>query len=243
MVWQQSWFDRFYRSQPGWTDGTADFHDLCRSCIPSGGRVLEIGAGPTNRTSEFLSTFGELYGVDVSEEVLGNKFLAKAAVATGDHYPFADASFDVAVSNYVVEHVEDPVSHLAEIRRVLKPGGFYVFRTPNLWHYVALVARLTSHRFHLKVANRLRTNGPDHHDPWPTVYAMNTRRRVAALAREAGLQVRSLQMVEKEPSYGMYARPLFLTFMAYERVVNASPRLEDLRSNIFAVLKKPAAAS
>jgi hypothetical protein len=47
-------------------------------------------------------------------------------------------------------------------------------------------------------------------------------------------------MIEKEPSYGMCARPLFLAFMAYERLVNASEQLADLRANIIGVLRKPA---
>jgi hypothetical protein len=57
-------------------------------------------------------------------------------------------------------------------------------------------------------------------------------------ARRAGLEVESLEMVEKEPSYGMFARPLFLAFMAYERIVNASGRLAGLRANMFVVLRK-----
>jgi hypothetical protein len=54
------------------------------------------------------------------------------------------------------------------------------------------------------------------------------------------LEVESLEMVEKEPSYGMLARPLFLAFMAYERLVNASDRFAPLRANIFVVLRKKA---
>jgi hypothetical protein len=44
-------------------------------------------------------------------------------------------------------------------------------------------------------------------------------------------------MVEKEPTYGMAARPLFLAFMAYERLVNASSRLAPLRANMFVALR------
>jgi hypothetical protein len=44
--------------------------------------------------------------------------------------------------------------------------------------------------------------------------------------------------VEKEPLYGLYARPLFLSFMVYERLVNATERLGFLRSTLFAVLRK-----
>ena len=240
MTWQQAWTSRFYRSRPGWTDGTVEFFSLCRINLPRGGRILEVGAGPTNATSEFLASLGEVHGVDVSPEVHGNRHLASASLIERGRYPFPDASFDGVVSNYVVEHVEDPRSHLSEIARILRPGGRYVFRTPNLFHYVAIVSRLTSHGAHKLIANRLRDLPADSHEPWPTVYAMNTPTAVERHALSAGFAVESLALIEKEPSYGMYARPLFLAFMAYERIVNATDRLAWLRSNMFVVLRKAA---
>jgi SAM-dependent methyltransferase len=243
MSWQEGWLDRYYRSRPGWCDGTTLFHEsLCRVHVPHGARILEIGAGPTNATSRFLATLGELHGIDVSEEVRGNAHLASSGIIKDGRFPFPDESFDFAVSNFVVEHVDDAVVHLSEVRRVLKPGAHYAFRTPNLWHYVALASRFTSHRVHVLLANRLRGLDPSHHDPWPTVYAMNTPEAVRRAAASVGLDVARLDLVEKEPSYGMIARPLFLAFMAYERAVNATARLAPFRANLFVVLRRPSPA-
>jgi SAM-dependent methyltransferase len=238
MSWQEAWTTRFYHSLRGWTDGTTDFHELCRERAGAGARILEVGAGPTNRTSAFLATIGELHGLDVDAEVHGNVHLASSALIQGNRYPFPAASFDLVVSNYVVEHVDEPAAHLAEVHRVLKDGGAYVFRTPNLWHYVAIISRALSHKAHRLLANPLRNLPPGSHEPWPTVYAMNTPTTVRRYAKRAGFDVERLDMVEKEPSYGMYARPLFLTFMAYERIVNASERLAPIRANMFCVLRK-----
>jgi hypothetical protein len=47
-------------------------------------------------------------------------------------------------------------------------------------------------------------------------------------------------MIEKEPSYGVASRAVFVAGVAYERVVNRYPALANLRANIFAVLEKPA---
>ncbi len=240
MSWRKRWVDRFYRSRAGWKDGTTEFHELCRAHAPYKAHILEIGAGPTNKTSAFLAELGELHGVDISGEVHGNMHLKTAGLIESGRYPHADGSFDLAVSNYVVEHVEDPNLHLSEIQRVLRPGGHYVFRTPNLFHYVAIVSRATSHRFHVSVANPLRNLPIDAHDPWPTIYAMNTPAAVRRYSRNAGLDLVHLSLVEKEPSYGMYARPFFLAFMAYERCVNAVPALARFRANLFVVLRKAA---
>jgi SAM-dependent methyltransferase len=238
MGWQDAWMDRFYRSRPGWIDGTTAFHALCRDAAPDGAKILEVGSGPSNSTSAFLSTLGEVHGIDVDEEVHGNVHLTSSAVIDGNRFPFADASFDLAVSNYVVEHVSDVSAHLAETCRLLRPGGRYLFRTPNLWHYVALASRALPHRAHKRVANDLRNLPADSHEPWPTVYAMNTPRAVRRHATRAGFEVERLDMVEKEPSYGMIARPLFFAFMTYERIVNASERLAAFRANMFVCLRK-----
>jgi SAM-dependent methyltransferase len=240
-TWQERYLARYYDPAKGWVNGTQEFHDLCAASIPRGSRILEIGPGPSNRTSRFLATLGELHGLDPDPEAHGNDALSGFARLSGPRFPFPDASFGACVSNYVIEHVPDAEAHLAEVARVLEPGGVYVFRTPNRWHYVALFSSLTPHWVHELLANRLRNRSDDEHDVYPTRYVLNSRGAVERHARRAGLRIERLALIEKEPSYGMAARPLFFTFMAYERAVNATPRAAFLRSNILAVLRKGAA--
>jgi SAM-dependent methyltransferase len=236
--WQQTYLARFYGSSSH-VDGTTEFHSMCAAHISSGAAILEVGAGPSNPTSRYLATLGRLSGLDVDPAVQSNEHLADAHVLDSDSYPFADSRFDACISNYVLEHIADPITHLREIRRILKPGGVYLFRTPNRYHYVPVVSRLTPHVIHVAVANRLRNLGKDAHDPYPTHYRLNSRRAIRRVATQAGLQVRELRMVEKEPSYGMASPLLFVTFMLYERVVNSSPVFAALRANIFGLLERP----
>jgi len=242
VAWQDDYFERYYDRAKGWKDGTTEFHELCAVSLGSGGRILEIGAGPTNDSTDYLATLGEVHGVDPDPDVKTNTALASAELLDHGRFPFDDASFDGAVSNFVMEHVEDPATHLAELNRVLKPGGAYVFRTPNRFHYVPLVAGLTPHWFHVKVANRLRGLSEEAHDPYPTVYRMNSRAAVRRHAEQAGLEVETLRVIEKEPSYGRASRLLFFGFMAYERLVNSTDALQDLRVNILCTLRTPRSA-
>jgi SAM-dependent methyltransferase len=239
MTWQQRALDRYYDRGRGFIDGNVEFHRLCAAAIPSGSRILEIGAGPSNVISDFLATLGEVTGLDVDPEVRENRALTRASVFDGGSFPFEDGSFDACVSNYVLEHVPDPLRHLDEVRRVLRPGGRYAIRTPNRYHYVTLVSAVTPHWFHKLVANRLRGLPAEAHDPYPTVYAMNARGTLRRAAAASGLTVLELRMIEKEPMYGLASRLLFFPMLVYERAVNSSETFAGLRSNIQAVLEKP----
>lgn len=55
----------------------------------------------------------------------------RAEVMDANRLSLADAGIDVAVSIEVVEHLLQPDRHIAEVARVLKPGGTFLVRTPN----------------------------------------------------------------------------------------------------------------
>ncbi|MAI81117.1 MAG: hypothetical protein CL917_19405 [Deltaproteobacteria bacterium] len=238
MTWYKSYVKRFYASRPGWIHGTQQFHNLCSESIKPNSQILEVGAGLNNGTSQFLAERGRLDGVDIDPDVHQNDALENAWTIQGDDYPVENERYDACVSNYVLEHVADPDAHLNEIHRILKPGGCYIFRTPNLFHYVAMVSALTPHSFHKRYANRLRDLEAEAHDPYPTVYKLNTRKALHTRAINAGFKVMSLEMIESTPSYGASSRALFFAGLAYERVVMSTERLAGLRANLLGVLRK-----
>ena len=240
--WQRSYLDRWYSRADGWVDGTTKFHAICRDALEGRGphpSLLEVGSGPPNPSSEFFSTLGRLTGVDTDPVIMRNPAVSEAHVVTGETLPFEDCTFDACFSNWVLEHIPNPEAHLAEVNRVLKPGGRYVARTPNRYHYVSLVAAATPQWFHALVANRLRALPEDAHEPWQTFYRLNTRKAVRRTAVRSGFVVDAIRVLESEPSYGMASKPLFLAFMLYERLVNATSRLEWLRHSMIVVLQKP----
>jgi len=240
LTWQSRYLARFYDRSTGKWDATRAFHRLCAEALGTRetGRILEVGAGPSNQSSRFLASLGPVTGLDPDPAVLGNDALASAIVLKGDRFPFPDSSFDMAVSDYVVEHVRKPLSHLQELHRVLRVGGCYVFRTPNRFHYVPLIAAITPHWFHEAIANRARMLPPEAHSPYPTVYAMNTGRSISRVASLAGFAVETIHYIEPEPAYGMFSRLAFLTMMGYERLVNSREFFAPARANLYVVLRK-----
>jgi SAM-dependent methyltransferase len=237
--WQQEYIARYYRRQPGWKELRVQWRELLQGNIPGSAEVLEVGPGPSG--GRYLSSMSlHLVGLDIDPEVKQNPWLDEVHVYDGQRFPFPDNRFDVVVSSWVNEHIENPEVHCKEIHRVLIPGGKYIFRTPNLYHYTSIGAYITPHWFHVLVANRLRNFPPDCHDPYPTYYRLNTRQQIRSLLRKIGFTLEALEVKETYPVYGQASRVMFYAFMIYERIVNSSPLLEDLCYTIHGVARKDA---
>ncbi|MBU1910308.1 MAG: methyltransferase domain-containing protein [Verrucomicrobia bacterium] len=235
MTWQQLYLRRFYLDRPGWKNGTEEFHEMCRRFIMPRARILEIGPSSGGQTSGFLAGLAsELVGLDVDDDVQKNPHLTRALKYDGTHFPVDDASFDAVVLDYVLEHVEDPPALFREIHRVLRPGGTVLFRTPNARHYVSVLGRILPDR--LSVWARRH---PEDHRVYPRHFRCNTARACRRVLGAAGFRIETLRLIEKEPSYGMGSRILFLLMMAYERAVNSTAWLAGWRANLLVAARKP----
>jgi SAM-dependent methyltransferase len=118
--------------------------------------VLDLGAGAGIVSQmNFRGLTASVCGVDLDPRVIGNPFLDEGRVVDAGGIPYENDRFDLVFSDNVLEHLEKPLQVFREVARVLRPGGVFLFKTPNKWHYVPAIARLTPHGFHQYV-NRLR---------------------------------------------------------------------------------------
>jgi len=92
-------------------------------------RVLDIGTGSGTIAAYLAPRVRTLVSVDVVDERTDRNF--EYMRIADERLPFADGSFDVAISNHVIEHVGDRQRHLSEIARILSPGGVCLMATPN----------------------------------------------------------------------------------------------------------------
>jgi ubiquinone/menaquinone biosynthesis C-methylase UbiE len=229
------------RLYPGFQDNWDD--ELLRKAILArlrpGSRALDLGAGAGIVSQmNFRGLGATICGVDLEPRVAANPYLDEAMVAGAEAIPYPDESFDLVFCDNVLEHLPDPEAAFREIHRILKPGGVFLFKTPNRFHYMPLIASLTPTCFH-RMYNRMR--GREGADTFPTKYRANSRGAILRLASETGLEVESLERIEGRPEYLRLSAPTYLVGALYERIVNRFEVLALLRILLLGSLRRPLA--
>ena len=199
--------------------------------------LLDLGAGAgIVPEMSFKGLARRVCGVDPDPRVVENPHLDEGREGFGEKIPWDDSSFDVVVSDNVLEHLDDPESVFREVRRVLRPGGVFLAKTPNRWHYVAIGASITPHSFHQRF-NAAR--GRKSVDTFPTRYRANSRGQLERLAEESDLRLESVDFFEGRPEYLRRWAPAYAIGAIYEMLVNASSVFAPLRVVLIAKLRKP----
>ena len=136
------WLDRTWYpgSEKNWDDLL--FRELILAQLAPGHAVLDVGAGAgIVAAMNFKGHAARICGIDPDPRVVANPFLDEGKQAVGERIPYDEGSFDVAFADNVLEHLADPEAVFREVARVLKPGGCFLAKTPNKWHYMPVIAR------------------------------------------------------------------------------------------------------
>jgi SAM-dependent methyltransferase len=111
-------------------------------------KILDVGCG-TGANLEMLSQFGRAEGVDVSAEALEfcrERGLRQVKQGAAEALPYEKDSFDLVTGLDVVEHLDDDVAGLKEMRRVLRPGGEVVLFVPAFMFLWGVQDDISNHR-------------------------------------------------------------------------------------------------
>jgi demethylmenaquinone methyltransferase/2-methoxy-6-polyprenyl-1,4-benzoquinol methylase len=112
---------------------------------PAEGRILDVATGTAAVVVELCRRLdARVVGLDQSEPMLrtgidrvrsaGLGSRIRFVLGQGQHLPFADGTFDGVTFTYLLRYVEDPAETLAELARVMKPGGTFAsleFHVPD----------------------------------------------------------------------------------------------------------------
>lgn len=177
--------------------------------VPRDGVWVDLGAGSRihggwiGPSPEALrSSVRALVGVDlVGPHLRAHPHLTGGAIAEGEALPFRNGSVDLVSANMVLEHLTDPAAVFREVARVLRPGGAFVFVTPNRAHPVirllSVLLRPSARRLLARVVESGRA--PDR--VFLTHYRANRVLDLLRLGWESGLNVERLEPFSSLPMF------------------------------------------
>jgi ubiquinone/menaquinone biosynthesis C-methylase UbiE len=151
--------------------------------------------------------------------------------------PFADSSFDLVTANMVVEHLSEPDRQFQEVSRILKPGGVFIFHTPNALGYPSIMTRLVPDKLKDRLIYLL--DGRKEEDVFDVHYKANSKKKIQSLALAAGFEAPKTQMIVSDAVFSVVP-PFALPELVSIRILMTRP-FRSLRTNIIATLKKKSA--
>jgi len=122
--------------------------EICSRVKDHRPRILDVGCG-TGANLLLLSQYGDAEGVDISDDALEfcrERGLQKVKSGSAEQLPYEDESFDLVTALDVVEHLDDDLAGLKEMRRVLRPGGRALIFVPTFMFLWGLQDDVSNHR-------------------------------------------------------------------------------------------------
>ena len=148
--------------------------------------------------------------------------------------PFKDNHFDLVTANMVIEHLDKPEEQFREVSRILKPGGTFIFHTPNALGYITMLARFIPGVVKDKLAYIF--DGRKEEDVFDTHYRANTQRCIKLLSQRANFKVLKVRLLATDAAFAVIP-PLAFLELLWIRLLMTKP-LAPLRTNIIAILRK-----
>lgn len=221
-------------------DGTIDFYQRVNALASLESVYLDYGAGRgawfedcsneiSCRLRNMQGKFAEVIGVDVDPVVLQNRAVDRSLIIENDRVQLPDASVDVIVADYVIEHIQAPTNFVAEIDRLLKPGGWFCARTPHKYHYIALGERIMTTSMESFILRRAQPERKEE-DVFEKRYLMNTLSDISKAFPGWSNQSYCRRC---DPAYYFGSKPIFHLFDLIHRV---SPAV--FSGNLFVFLQK-----
>jgi SAM-dependent methyltransferase len=217
---QNSYRARYRSMRPGWQSSGDQLEALVRSHLTPESRVLDLGCGRGGVVELFWRDVRFAAGLDPDSPSLAQHRSPGMPVlrGVGERLPFAAGSFDLIVCLWVLEHVKEPALVLREVQRVLRPGGHFVFLTPNLRNPLLLVNRIAKALPMVQTRLVSRFYGRREADTFPVQYRANTVSTLRALAAASDLEVAELRVVP-DPTYLAVNGFMFTTSVFAERLM------------------------
>lgn len=224
---------KFKEDNPEWDDSMILLRDLVAQYLPDQATVLDAGCGHGNFViDELRPKIARAVGIDSNQEATSkNICLDEIAFGRLEKLPFADGAFDAVISLWVLEHLAEPEKVFSEIVRVLKPGGFFAFVTPNKRAWLIALRRLMNQRIADRLVERLYGRHED--DIFSVEYRANSIKDIQSLMGASGLNAEQL-FENPDPTYTSFGPMSYGLSALMSRIP-----LSMFRVHLVGILRKP----
>jgi SAM-dependent methyltransferase len=250
---QNRWREIYRQRRPEWRPATEVYADLVRSYLTAEARLLDLGCGRGGLVEQLVEGNGnvaerplcEQYSVSSEQYSMSREQRIERWVgvdpdlasltqhrlpdlprlaALSDALPFRSASFDLIFCSWLLEHLVRPQQTFAEIGRVLRPGGAFVFITPNAHHPLARLNHALGRVGQIQGWLVTGLYGRSAADAFPTTYQANSPDRLRRLGQANDLHLTDLHAIP-DPSYLAFHSLLFRLMCHVEERLPAGRKL------------------
>jgi SAM-dependent methyltransferase len=215
---QERYRQRLKQITPGYRPALEVYKAIITGLVQPDTVLLDAGCGEGGLTTDYQEQAKQVVGIDRYLIPIRNTIhLKNIADADLIALPFPDQTFSLITCSWVLEHLRQPEDVFREITRVLKPGGHFVFITPNTYNYLIWARRLIPNRVSTPVVDKIYQRGEDY--IFPTFYRANTRRSIDGYLVSLGYTCHRFEYVS-DPTYTAFNEPLFRLSMVLEKVLD-----------------------
>ena len=215
---QERFRQRYKTIKPGYRPALEVYKAWADALVTEETLLLDIGCGEANLVDDYVGKAKLMVGIDRYIQPI-RKTIEIENVVEGDiaALPFASESFSLITCSWVLEHLERPERVFAAIGRVLKPGGCFLFITPNIHHFLIRARRFIPNQISTPVVDAMYGRGEDY--IFQTYYRANSRAAIDQKLLPLGFENVQFEYVS-DPSYLAFNRPLFRLSVLVERVID-----------------------
>lgn len=224
-------------------DSTIRFYFRVNALLTPDSTVVDIGCGAGSYGKDPVESRLQLRildahckhvnGLDIDEAALSNPLIRDIRLVGPDgKWPVENGTVHLCVSDWTLEHVEEPEKFYSEAFRVLRSDGYLCIRTSNVLHYPYLAARILPNRFHASILGFVQPRR-DMADKFPTWYRSNSLWKIRSHIRKSGFRDHVIFAVGTEPAYLGFSRVAYCAGVFYQRIVPSF-----LQATILAFAKK-----
>ena len=200
--------------------------------------MLDVGCGTGYGSALKQFRQSKTIGCDIEAQFSSLQYLEKWVGSSAEALAFKSNVFDFISCNWVLEHLQNPSEAINEIFRVLKPGGLFIFRTPNIWNYAILMSKFTSTHIHHLIRRLNAERDHEHVDNVPTYYYANRKKILMRHVNDAGFHVVQFSFEGSASEYLRFFLPFYILGQMGDLITNVFP-LRGLKKNIVCIVKKP----